>query len=540
ASYSQTKTYQTSLCLMYLDRLGEPADEPVIQILAVRLLVGQNSEGGWTYDTITEVPQTDVQRLKAIKPGERGKMHPEVDAYAKSIAGSKVAGGAIGGDDNSNSQFAVLAVWMARKHGVPVDRALDLVEKRYVASQTREGGWTYNGPGPGMPGVGVMPGSPSMFCAGLIGLATGVARKEEKHNAEPKKEPKKDPNKPPAQKSDDPFFNPPPKEGKAPPAKKKPAARPLSATDRAVKAAIAGLGYHLAESSKAGGGALLVRTQQGGRHGDHDLYFLWSVERVGVIYGLDKIGGVDWYEAGAQTLVHMQSQDGSWSGSYGSEVCTSFAILFLCRANLARDLSGKVQKETSTEMKAGIIPSSTSTSGDSATGTPDANASIPPPLLPGVAGTQAGILMGELIRASDKEWGKTLEKLRDSKGSMYTQALIGAVYRVHRERRKSVREALAERLTRMTAGTLRSMAKDEDAELRRAAVLAMAMKDDRDHIPDLIAALQDEEDLVVRAARAGLKSLSNGEDFGPAANATAGEKLLAAESWKKWLNKKGK
>ena len=41
-AYMQNRTYQTSLCLMYLDRLGDPADVPLIQALAVRLLVGQN------------------------------------------------------------------------------------------------------------------------------------------------------------------------------------------------------------------------------------------------------------------------------------------------------------------------------------------------------------------------------------------------------------------------------------------------------------------------------------------------------------------
>ena len=66
----------------------------------------------------------------------------------------------------------------------------------------------------------------------------------------------------------------------------------------------------------------------------------------------------------------------------------------------------------------------------------------------------------------------------------------------------------------MTPETLRSMMKDKEGELRRGAVLAMAMKDDQAHLPDLITALLDEEEPVVRAARAGLKAIS-GEDFGP-------------------------
>ncbi len=61
--------------------------------------------------------------------------------------------------------------------------------------------------------------------------------------------------------------------------------------------------------------------------------------------------------------------------------------------------------------------------------------------------------------------------------------------------------ALAERLCRMSAATLRGMLKADDAELRRAAALACAMKDDKDHIPDLIAALEDKDGDVVKAAR---------------------------------------
>jgi HEAT repeat protein len=148
-------------------------------------------------------------------------------------------------------------------------------------------------------------------------------------------------------------------------------------------------------------------------------------------------------------------------------------------------------------------------------------------------------LAGELLRSTDQDWAAVLKKLRNGKGTVYTQALVASVNRLDGERRHEAREALAERLTRMTADTLRAMAKDEDIELRRAAFLAMAMKDDKSHISDLIAGLQDSEEVVVRAAKAGLKSLA-GEDFGPAVNATAGEKKLAAAAWKEWLEKQKK
>src|SRR5262249_1027831 len=98
------------------------------------------------------------------------------------------------------------------------------------------------------------------------------------------------------------------------------------------------------------------------------------------------------------------------------------------------------------------------------------------------------------------------------------------------------RDALANRFTRMTAATLRQELKDDDPEIRRAAVLACAMKDDKSHIPDLILMLQDSEPFVDKAAHAALKSLS-GKDFGPKTGASAQDVAKAVESWKGWWDK---
>src|SRR6185437_6212174 len=41
-------TYELSLALLFLDRLGSSKDRKLIQTLALRLIAGQNSAGGWT------------------------------------------------------------------------------------------------------------------------------------------------------------------------------------------------------------------------------------------------------------------------------------------------------------------------------------------------------------------------------------------------------------------------------------------------------------------------------------------------------------
>src|SRR5262249_13403208 len=43
------RTYELALVILFLDRLGDPADEKLIQTCALRLAAGQTPSGGWTY-----------------------------------------------------------------------------------------------------------------------------------------------------------------------------------------------------------------------------------------------------------------------------------------------------------------------------------------------------------------------------------------------------------------------------------------------------------------------------------------------------------
>ncbi len=63
-------------------------------------------------------------------------------------------------------------------------------------------------------------------------------------------------------------------------------------------------------------------------------YYLYALERVGMLYGTVKVGAHAWYAEGAKELLNAQKEDGSWEGSDGSNSTwdTCFAILFLKRA----------------------------------------------------------------------------------------------------------------------------------------------------------------------------------------------------------------
>ncbi|MCC6422295.1 MAG: VWA domain-containing protein [Phycisphaerales bacterium] len=71
------------------------------------------------------------------------------------------------------------------------------------------------------------------------------------------------------------------------------------------------------------------------KSGIWDYYYIYSLERVGQILGIEFIGRHEWYPLGARYLVDQQKPDGSWMGK-GNEadprLATSFALLFLTRA----------------------------------------------------------------------------------------------------------------------------------------------------------------------------------------------------------------
>jgi HEAT repeat protein len=124
--------------------------------------------------------------------------------------------------------------------------------------------------------------------------------------------------------------------------------------------------------------------------------------------------------------------------------------------------------------------------------------------------------------AERREW--VVLRLRDAKGVVNTVALANAIPALKAADQEQAREALIVRLTRMTPDTLRDKFHDDDLEVRRAAILACLRKDDKQHIPDLIALLEDPEPLISRTALAGLKMLTDRDFETPAA-------------WKEWWQK---
>jgi hypothetical protein len=148
-------------------------------------------------------------------------------------------------------------------------------------------------------------------------------------------------------------------------------------------------------------------------------------------------------------------------------------------------------------------------------------------------------LSKELVGAGIARQEEVINRLREGKGTDFTDALADAITQLDGAPRKKARQALAERLSGMKATTLRDKLADDDPEIRRAAALACAIKEDKSFIPRLIDMLDDNETTVARAAYAALKSLT-GQDFGPAADAGRDQQKKASAAWRSWWSEQKK
>jgi hypothetical protein len=355
------QTYDLALCLLFLDRLGEEQDRDLIQSLALKLVAGQNAAGGWNY-TCPSYPEADYQQLLTLlrklspeedparngggnpngvqgitkSPGEPSQgisktpsdsaqgitetprpdhdkllpppevppaspapeALPELDPALRNLPVLEYQPGQPlarerGQDDNSNTQFALLAVWAARKYGLPVSRTLALVDARFRSSQAQDGSWSYRRGSKGH-------WEDSMTCAGLLGLAVGRAAG---------------------------------KQGDV----------PQDVTrDPAISQGLDYLGKIIGRPPPGDLG--LDRPSGWPRLNCRGpLYFFWSLERVGVVYDLRQIDGQDWYLWGEPIIVGNQQADGSWSAVFPGIVDTCFALLFLKRVNVVKDLTSQLK-----------------------------------------------------------------------------------------------------------------------------------------------------------------------------------------------------
>ncbi|PQO36880.1 hypothetical protein C5Y96_06870 [Blastopirellula marina] len=287
--YAEFKGGVTSLVTLALLEAGVPKDDPAIQKALTSL---RSTRADKTYALALQTmvfcavdPQKDLQLIKSnaallesyqIESGERAGLW----SY-----GSPREGG--GGGDNSNSQFALLALDEAAEHGATIkEQTWRRAFLRWDSMQNGSGSWGYL---PNAPGTG------SMTCAGITSMIITTKRLE---NGD-------------AEINGD-NVN---------------CCVPLK-QDSSVDRGFDWLTRNM---------TLRTNPSEGGGGGNSLLYYLYGIERVGRLSGRRFMGTHDWYREGAELLVAWQdSLDGTWKGTGVVEqsnplVSTSFALLFLAK-----------------------------------------------------------------------------------------------------------------------------------------------------------------------------------------------------------------
>ncbi len=273
----------TALCTLALINSGVPITDPVVS-KGVDALRSMELDKTYTVSLQTMVlcaaePKKDMLVIRRnVKWLEDHQIKDGQRKGAWSYPGP--------GGDNSNSQFAVLALYDAQHVGVDVSRdTWELAADYWRSTQNADGSWGYV---PGDTGTG------SMTCAGIGGLAVSTAALESGDAAV--------------------------ENGKVQ------CCRPHEADDK-LDRAVEWLATHFSVNHNprpSGGGQACL------------YYYLYGLERAGRLTGRRFIGDHDWYREGAELLIREQdSLSHYWKGSWYAEtkewISTPMALLFLSK-----------------------------------------------------------------------------------------------------------------------------------------------------------------------------------------------------------------
>ncbi len=273
----------TALCTLALINSGVPVDDPVVQ-QGIKYLRSLEPDKTYTVSLQTMVlcaaePKRDMLDIRRnVKWLEEHQIKDGQRKGAWSYPGP--------GGDNSNSQFAVLALFDAQRIGADVSHDTWVLAANYWrTTQNEDGSWGYV---PGDSGTG------SMTCAGIGGLAVSSAALES---------------------GDATVEN-----GRVI------CCRPHDVDDK-LDRAIGWLATHFSVNHNprpAGGGQACL------------YYYLYGVERAGRLTAHRFIGDHDWYREGAEFLAREQdSLSHYWKGTWYAEreprISTAMALLFLSK-----------------------------------------------------------------------------------------------------------------------------------------------------------------------------------------------------------------
>ena len=294
-------TYRVSLQAMALHRLDPKKYQERIAACAQWLVDTQCAEGDWGYPGDLASPASPPKPVTVEPPKKEVPKDAPEGTEPQWIIRRRVKPDPKLKGDQSNAQFALLGLRACQESGVPIPKETWSSALKYMlATQQPDGGWGY-----------FFQGRRDKASYGSLTLAGTAAVAICKFYLG-SKEPQKDP---------------------------------------AVQKGVAWMSKRLDFAENPGVDGSHVIDPKAWHY-----YYLYSIERTGIILNLEKFGSKDWYPGGAEWLVMNQEPAGSWSTGVrmrwtaaGSMVIpdTCLAILFLTRSTppLVETVSKKKPEE---------------------------------------------------------------------------------------------------------------------------------------------------------------------------------------------------
>jgi HEAT repeat protein len=165
------------------------------------------------------------------------------------------------------------------------------------------------------------------------------------------------------------------------------------------------------------------------------------------------------------------------------------------------------------------------------------------PATPATPKGPAQMSTADLAKAASTARGEALkgviQELAKRDGKEALAGLTVAANSYEADVQKLARESMDASLGRVSTTGLSNHLEDDNVEVRRSAIRVVAAKHPR-LVPKIIDRLEDDSAEVRAEARAALKTISKGEDFGPESNASKSERAEAKKKWRDWWDQQRK
>ena len=272
-------TYNVSLQAMILEELDRVKYQGRIAQCAQFLVDNQCKNGQWSYGEpdlfAKDVPTGGAPKAVASGGGKATKPGPggtrTKPKVVRHVPVKQMKSGPATGD-NSNSQYAALGLRACHDAGIEFPKDVIELAEKWWRDSTPSGGWDYHkGNGPY--------GSMTAGGVGALTIYLFILGKQ--------------------------WMK-----------------------DKEVVAGLEWVGKNFTAEKNPG------TVEDANVQGGWQYYWLYAVERAGIFYGSEEIGGHEGYVEGAKYLLAEQKGDGSWQSKGADHAIwdTCFAILFLRRA----------------------------------------------------------------------------------------------------------------------------------------------------------------------------------------------------------------